>query len=156
MNLFNYFSKQQKSALCHSIKSYVKKNIDKDNLVDLYLEDEEYYIELDSSRVYFIKEYLEDTQFLKDLNSYFYECQKYYEYQKKLEPYKQQQKEFAKEQRKKARDFKRSKEPPTKKQISYYKALCQKYNIELKDLTNLSKLDLINLISGIKNEYQRN
>lgn len=152
--LFNQLTKQQKSALCHSVKSFVKKNLDKTDLLNSFLDDEKYYIELNSSRLYFIEEYLENDNFLKDLNFYFNECIKYYNYQRELEPIKQIQREFAKEQRKNAQEFKMSKELPTKKQISYYKSLCKKYSIELKNTTELSKLDLRNLIRDIKNEYQ--
>lgn len=46
-----------------------------------------------------------------------------------------------------------SKEPPTKKQLSYYKSLCKRYNIERKENTeDLSKLDLRNEIERIINE----
>ena len=49
-----------------------------------------------------------------------------------------------------------SKEPPTKKQLYYYDSLCKKYSIEKKDINNLSKLDLKQLISEILDEYSRN
>lgn len=152
--LFNQFTKQQKSALCHSVKSFVKKNFDKPDLLENFIDNEKYYIVINSSRLSFIGEYLEDDSFLKDLKAYFNECIRYYNYQKELEPIKQVQKQIAKEQRKKAQEFKMSKEPPTKKQISFYKSLCKKYDIEQKDIQELSKLDLRNLIREIKDEHQ--
>lgn len=151
---FDYLTKQQKSALCHSIKSFVKKNFGTNNLLENFLDDEKYYIEIEASRLYFIKDYLEDEKFLKELKFYFDECLRYYEYQQKLEPLKQAQKEFAKEQRKKSREFKMSREVPTKRQLSYYKSLCEKYELEQIPLENTSKLDLRNAIRDIKNEYQ--
>ena len=154
-DLFPQFTKQQKSALCHSVKSYVKKNLEKSDLVDVFLEDELYYIKMGSSRLYFIEEYLEDSMFLRELRFYFNDCIKYYEYQKSLEPIKQAQKEFAKQQRKKAQEFKMSKEPPTKRQLFYYKSLCKKYGLDKMDTETLSKLELRDLIDGILNEYQR-
>ena len=167
MQYFDYLTKQQKSALCHSVKSFVKKKLGQDchsetmgsgsesyDLMFLFLENETYYIEIDASRLYFIKEFLEDEKFLKELKFYFDECLRYYEYQKKLEPIKQAQKEFAKEQRKKAKEFKMSREAPTKRQLSYYKNLCKKYEFEQIDLENASKLDLRNAIRDIKNEHQ--
>ncbi|MBR1753735.1 hypothetical protein IJ732_02775 [bacterium] len=153
-NLFPYFSKQQKSALCHSIKSFVKKNIEKNDLFNLFIEQELYYLEIDSSRLLFIKNYLNDEKFLKELKLYFAQCLRYYDYQKKLEPFKQAQKIVAKEQRKKISEYKMSKEPPTKRQLSYYKSLCKKYEIEMLAAESLSKLDLRNMISEIKNEHQ--
>lgn len=164
---FDYLTKQQKSALCHSVKYFVKKKLGQDchsettesgsesySLMSLFLENETYYIEMNASRLYFIKEFLEDEKFLKELKFYFDECLRYYEYQQKLEPLKQAQKEFAKEQRKKAREYKMSKEAPTKRQLSYYKSLCKKYELEQIPLENTSKLDLRNAIREIKNEHQ--
>ena len=48
-----------------------------------------------------------------------------------------------------------SKEPPTKKQLSYYKSLCKKYNIEKKE-EEFSKLDLKKMIEEIVNEHKTN
>ena len=45
-----------------------------------------------------------------------------------------------------------SKEAPTKKQLYYYDKLCKIYNIEKKDVEELSKLDLRNEIERILNE----
>ena len=78
---FDYLTKQQKSALCHSVKSFVKKNFGNDELMAKFLEDERYYIKVEASRLYFIKEYLDNERFLKELRFYFDECLKYYEYQ---------------------------------------------------------------------------
>ena len=183
---FEYFTKQQKSALCHSVKSFVKKNfenlncltesigyqefsdveelqnfhIQKNNLYEKFLENEQYYLNIGVSRLYFIKEYLDNENFIRELKFYFDECLKYYEYQRKLEPLKQAQKIFAREQRQKAKEFQMSKEAPTKRQLSYYKNLCKKYNKEPIILENASKLDLKNAIKEIKetleigNEYK--
>ena len=46
-----------------------------------------------------------------------------------------------------------SKEEPTKKQLYYYDRLCKRYELEKKDVKNLSKLDLRNEIERILNEY---
>ena len=42
-----------------------------------------------------------------------------------------------------------SKEEPTKKQLSYHKSLCRRYNIEKTDTKELSKLDMKNLIENL-------
>ena len=49
-------------------------------------------------------------------------------------------------------EVKMSKEEPTKKQIYYYDKLCKRYNIEKKDVENLSKLDIRDEIERILNE----
>ena len=46
-----------------------------------------------------------------------------------------------------------SKELPTKKQLYYYEKLCKRYNLEIKNVEELSKLDLRNEIDRILNEY---
>jgi len=152
--IFNQFTKQQKSALCHSIKTFVKKNLDKSDILTCFIENETYYIEINASRLHFMEQYLEDTHFIRDLRMYIDDCVRYYNYQKSLEPFKNVQKELLKEQRKKAQEFKMSKEAPTKRQISYYSSLCKKYNLKPKDLKDLSKLDLRNMIREIKDEHQ--
>ena len=66
----------------------------------------------------------------------------------------EKQKAIAKEQRKKANEFKMSKEKPTKKQIYYYEQLCKKYNIEKQNTENASRLDMKNRISEILENEQ--
>lgn len=158
-NLFVNFTKQQKSSLFHSIKSFVKKNLEHSNILETFLEQENYYLKIGASRLSFIEEYLEDSTFLKELRLYFEECLRYYNYQKEMSPYKEAQKEYLKKQRRIAKDFKMSKEPPTKKQLAYYKSLCKKYNLECNNTESLSKLDLKNMIKEIKelkDENKRN
>ena len=48
-----------------------------------------------------------------------------------------------------------SKDKPTKKQLYYYDKLCKRYNIDKKEIENLSKLDLRNEIERILNEYSK-
>ena len=146
-------SKQQKSSLIRSVKIFVKSNPDKQNLFENFIDNETYYFNTGCSRLSFIQEFIEDSTFIKNLKTVFNEAIRYYNYQKELEPIKEAQKEFAKIQRKKAQDYKMSKETPTLKQIKYYKALCKKYNLKQEDLEDKSKLDLKNLIAEITNEY---
>ena len=65
-------------------------------------------------------------------------------------------KQFEKEKRNFLKQVKMSKESPTKKQLYYYDCLCKKYNINKKETSDLSKLDLKNMISEILDEYSRN
>ena len=73
--------------------------------------------------------------------------------QKMQKQMEKKQKEFERKKRKFLQEVKMSKDEPTKKQLYYYDKLCKRYNIEKKDIENLSKLDLKNEIERILNEY---
>jgi len=144
--IFLDLTKSQKSALCNHLRALVKAvNVEADNLLQKFLDDEKYYLEINSSRFEFLKEAL----------LYLKECKKHYDYKKAQEPLKQAQKEFDKKKRKFLQEIKMSKEKPTKKQLSYYKSLCKKYNIDKQETEELSKLDLKKMIEEIVNEYKR-
>jgi len=154
--VFNYLTSSQKSELCHYISKFTKKHSGKstDDILNLLVEEEKYYLEIDSSRHPWIGDYLDDETFYKDLALYIKEIQCKLNYQEKQKPYLEKQKEYQKEQRKIARNRKMSKQPPTQKQVSYYKALCRKLDIDIKtiDLENASRLDLKNALDAILNE----
>ena len=146
-------SKTQKSALCNFLRALVKKSPDLsvDEIMQKFLDDEKYYLEINNSRFEFLKDLLEDEQFLSDTEKYLKECRKYYDYKKSQEPIIQAQKEFEKKKRAFLREVKMSKEPPTKKQLYYYDRLCKKYNIEKKELS--SKLEARDEIDKIITEH---
>ena len=148
------FTKTQKSALCNFLRALVKKMPESpiDEVMQKFIEDERYYLEINNSRFEFLKDLLEDEQFLNDTQKYLKECRKYYDYKKSQEPIIQAQKEFDKKKREFLREVKMSKEPPTKKQIYYYDRLCKKYGIEKVELH--SKLDARNLIDKIIEEHK--
>ena len=150
--VFNYLTSSQKSELCHYLSKFVKKHFGKtlNEIFDLYIQEEEYYIKLDSSRHPWIIDYIGEDNFHKDLILYIKDNQRKYELKEKQKPIIEKQKIYQKEQRKISKDRKMSKEPPTDKQIYYYKALCKKYrlNIEL-DLENASRLEFKNAIDSI-------
>lgn len=152
--IFLDLSKTQKSALCNHIRALVKNlpDYDWEKLLAKFLEDEKYYLEINSSRFEFLTDLIDDEKFIKEAELYIKECVKYYEYKKAQEPLRQAQKEFDKKKRKFLQEVKMSKEPPTKKQISYYKSLCKRYNLDRKEINELSKLDLKNEINRILNE----
>lgn len=150
--IFNYLTKIQKSYICRYIASFVKKDFDKtiEELAEKLVEDQKYYLEINSSRFPWIAEFIDEEEFLNDLNIYIKECRMKCKYKESQKPLIEKQKAYMKEQRKKLREFKQSKEAPTKKQLSYYKKLCDKHKIENKiDTENASKLDLKIAISGI-------
>lgn len=153
--IYQEMTKTQKSALCNFLRTLVKKSpqFSVEDILDKFLEDEKYYLEINNSHFEFLQNYLDDNKFLDETLLYLKECRKYYDYKKKQEPLIQAQKEFEKKKRNFLKEVKMSKETPTKKQLYYYDRLCKKYNIEKKDLT--SKLEARNEIESILNEYSR-
>lgn len=147
------FTKTQKSALCNFLRALVKKSPEftTEEILQKFIDDERYYLEINSSRFEFLSDLLDDETFLSDTEKYLKECRKYYDYKKSQEPIIQAQKEFEKKKRAFLREIKMSKELPTKKQLYYYDRLCKKYNIEKKELS--SKLQARDEIDRILNEH---
>jgi hypothetical protein len=150
-DFFETLSKVQKSSIISYLKKFIvrKKNFDETFLYEEFLEEQHYYINIGQPYFGFISDFIEQEDFLKGLKF----CIKdlcFKQKQKELQkPYLEKQKQIAKEQRKKSQEFKMSKESPSPKQLSYYKSLCKKQNIEPAQLENLSKLDLKNMISEL-------
>ena len=147
-------TKNQKSALCGFLRALVKKSpeLSVQEILDKFLEDERYYLEINASRFEFLADVIDDDQFLKDTELFLKECRKYYDYKKKQEPIIQAQKEFEKKKRKFLQEVKMSKEQPTKKQLYYYEKLCKRYGIEKKELA--SKLEARDKIDKILSEHE--
>jgi len=148
------FDKTQKTGICNYLRALVKQNLNLtcSELLDKFVEDEKYYLELNSSRFPFLENFIDDDKFLKDTQLFINECIKYYNYKETQRPFIEKQKEFEKKKRKFLQEVKMSKEKPTKKQLYYYDKLCKRYNLEKKDVEDLSKLDLRNEIERILNE----
>ena len=70
------FDKTQKSAVCNNLRALVKQNpgLSVSALLDKFIEDEKYYLELNASRFPFLAEVIDDAQFLKDTEDYIKEC----------------------------------------------------------------------------------
>ncbi len=153
--IYQEFDKTQKSGVCNYLRALVKQNLNLSSaeILEKFLEDEKYYLELNASRFPFLAEYIDDITFLKDTEAYINECIKYYEYKEKQRPIIEANKEFEKRKRMFLQEVKMSKEKPTKKQLYYYDRLCKKYSIEKKDVEALSKLDLRNEIERILDEH---
>lgn len=147
-------TKNQKSALCGFLRALVKKSpeLSVQEILDKFLEDERYYLEINASRFEFLVNVIDDDQFLKDTELFLKECRKYYDYKKKQEPIIQAQKEFEKKKRKFLQEVKMSKEQPTKKQLYYYEKLCKRYGLEKKELA--SKLEARDEIDKILSEHE--
>ena len=149
-SLFLYLTPRQKSQLLGTLKSYSKKfSLNSEDLAYKFLEDEKYYLDIENPHFEFVKDYLEDDLFFKDLKKFF----DYLAYEKKqkelMEPYLDKQKQIAKELRKRAQDFKMSKLKPTKKQLMYYEKITKAHSVAKKDTENASRLDLRNWIMEI-------
>ena len=155
--LFLDLTKNQKASLFSFLRSFVKKHSDKNaaEILDLFIDDEQYYFEVENPHFEWIIPFFESEQFLKELVLVINENKKLL-YQKELQkPFVEKQKQLAKEQRKKASEFKMSKELPTKKQLYYYEKLCKQYRIIQKDTSEMSRLDLKNIIGEILDEHSK-
>lgn len=154
--LFLNLTPRQKSQLLGTIKAYFKNfpTLSNLELIDKFFEDEKYYLDINQPHFEFMKDYFEDDLFFRDLKKYL----DFLSYEKKqlelMKPYLDKQKEVAKQQRKKAQEYKMSKLKPTKKQLLYYDKITKAHNIEKKDVKEASRLDLRNWIMEIleKNE----
>lgn len=156
--IYPNFDKTQKSAICNHLRTLVKQFTNTENctteiILKKFIDDEKYYLELNTSRYPFLKDVINEKEFQKDTEDYIKECIKYYEYKEKQKPIVEAQKEFEKKKRKFLQEVKMSKEAPTKKQLYYYDRLCKKYNIEKRNTEELSKLDLRDEIERILNEH---
>lgn len=151
--LFLYLTARQKTQLLGTLKAYFKKfeNLSCEEIAYKFLEDEQYYSNIQNPHFEFVLDYIEDEKFLKEIIKYLDFCAFEAKQKKLMEPYLQKQKEFAREQRKRAQEFKMSKLKPTKKQLLYYAKLAKAHNIEKKDTENASRLDLRNWIMDILN-----
>ena len=150
-NLFLYLTPRQKSQLLSFLKSFVKKhsNLSVEDILDKFIEEENYYSEINNPHFEFILDYLEDEDFMREFKIFaksVFEEMKYKETQK---PIIEAQKAKAKEFRKKAHDFKMSKMKPTKKQLYYYEKVARAHGIAMKDVSNASRLDLRDWIMEI-------
>ncbi len=153
--LFLNLTQRQKSQLLGTLKSYYKKfsNMPKIEVIDKFYEDEKYYIEINNPHFEFMKDLFEDEKFYRDVKKYFDFLEYENEQKKLMQPYLDKQKELMKIQRKKAQEYKMSKLKPTKKQLYYYEKITKAHNIEKKDTTEASRLDVRNWIMEIINEY---
>ncbi len=149
--LFLYLTSRQKAQLLSTLKAYCSNNPNLSNydLIDKFLYDEKYYLEINNPHFEFLKSYFDDDLFLKELKLFFDWCIFEREEKEKLKPFLDKQKEFQKEQRKKVQEFKMSKLKPTKKQLLYYDKLTKAHNIKKKDTENATRLDLRNWIMTI-------
>lgn len=149
--LFLNLTPRQKSALFSFLQGFVKKNcqLEAIEVLDKFLEEEQYYFKIEQTRFHFVVENFENEKFIEEILKFIKGVFYHIEFQEKQKPYLDKQKEFAKLQRKKATEFKMSRELPSKKQLKYYEKLTKAHNLPSKNLENASKLDLRNWIMEI-------
>ena len=154
--LFLELTKNQKASLFSFVKSFTKKHSDKatDEILELFIEDEQYYYAQNNPHFEWIIAEFEKDSFIKELKLLIAENKKQLQIKEANKPYLEKQKVYVKQQRKKAAEYKMSKEKPTKKQLYYYEKLCKKYNLIMEDTQNVSRLDLKNRISKILEDEQ--
>lgn len=155
--LFLDLTKNQKSSLFGFMRAFVKKHAEKstDDILSLFIEDENYYYEQNNPHFEWIINEFEKEKFLKELKKLIDDNKLLLKMKEAQKPFIEKQKALAKEQRKKAAQYKLSKEPATKKQLYYYGKLCEKYKLEKTALDGLSKLDLKNMIGKIIDEHDK-
>ncbi|MCR5260595.1 MAG: hypothetical protein K6C94_02035 [Candidatus Gastranaerophilales bacterium] len=125
---------------------------DKKELLKRLSDELKYEVRLENTRYFWLKEYLDDEDFYKDLSLW---VQRYLQAIKQKQcqaQYTEKRKMYLKTVRKNLLKNRQSHEKPTAKQIKYYNYLCEKYGIAAENTEDKSKLDLINLINGIINE----
>ena len=147
--IFTDLSKNQKSDFLSFVKLYVK-NFQECDVESIYynlLDELEYFRELGQGKFDFID--LSSDQHLSEIKKYIKACKKHFDYKVAMRPVYEEQKRIQKEIRHKILEEKQKKEPPTKKQISYYKSLCKKKGIEPKNIEELSKYDIKMAISSL-------
>lgn len=147
-------TKNQKSSLLSYLRAFTKKfpNLTENEILNKFVEDEKYYLEIDNSRFEFLKDIIDEDNFLSDTLKYIKECKKYYENKEKQRPVIEAQKAYEKQKRDFLKKVKMSKEPPTKKQLYYYDKLCKKYGLEKIELS--SKLQAMEEIDKIIEEHK--
>lgn len=156
--IFLDFTPRQKAMLFSFLKSFVKKNkeLKTEDIIDKFIEDENYYYEINNPHFEFVIKHFEKEDFIRDLKTFINAVFLELEQKEKMKPLIEKQKEFQKEQRKRANDFKMSKLKPTKKQLFYYEKVSKAHGIEMKDTTNATRLDLKNWIMEIIDPVEDN
>ncbi len=147
-SIFLELTKNQKADFLSFVKIYTKNYIacDDESIFYNLLEELDYLKTLGQGKFEFIN--VNNETHLCDIKKYIKACKKYYEHKAAQRPFYEEQKRIQKEIRAKIRDEKQKKEPPTKKQISYYKSLCKRHGEAPQNINELSKY-------SIKKEIQR-
>ena len=140
--IFLDLTKNQKSDFLSFVKIFTRNYIECDSESIFYniLDELTYYKDAKLDKFSFID--IDDNQVQNEIKLYIDAIKKHYAYKESMRPIYEEQKRIQKEIRARIQDEKQKKEPPTKKQISYYKSLAKKHNIDLSNLDTMSKYDI--------------
>lgn len=144
-------SKNQVSSLKSYLKIFAKKHsgLSVNDLFCGFLEEQIYLKNIFQPKIPWIYDFLDSKDFKFFAENIFQNFKINQKNKEKNKILYEKQKAVLKKQRESARFWRQSHEKPTKKQLLYYNSLCQKYNIQVEDIANKSKLDLKNMISAI-------
>ncbi len=149
--IFLNLTQRQKAMLLSFLKSFVKKNqtLCVYDIIDKFIEDENYYFQMNNPHFEFVIPLFEDEDFIKDLKTFINEVLYELKQKEAMKPLIEKQKAYQKEQRKRANDFKLSKLKPTKKQLFYYEKITKAHGLQMKDTKEATRLELRNWIMEI-------
>lgn len=152
--IFLELTKNQKASLIAFLRNFTRKHaeLSSEDIINLFVEDETYYNNVGNPHFEWIIPLFEKDGFMREITLLIKQYQQQLVEKEKQKPYLEKQRLYLKEQRKKLQDIKLSKEPPTEKQLKYYKTLCKRYDLTISLADNLSRLDLKNMISKIVDE----
>ena len=150
--IFDDLTKNQKSSFFLYIKVFTKKysEYSVDNIWNKFTEEQNYLHDINHEKFVWINNFGNNEEFEKSVKFIINtEKQKIF-IREKNKIYYNQHKDSIKAWKNKIKQWRQSKEKPTKKQIAYYNALCKKSGIKKADnLSCLSKLDLVNMITEL-------
>ncbi|MGN0015252.1 MAG: hypothetical protein ACI37T_07545 [Candidatus Gastranaerophilaceae bacterium] len=151
LSIFDDLTKNQKSSFFAYIKIFTKKYA-KYSVDDIWnkFSEEQNYLEENNHQVFtWLNNFWDKPNFEKSVKFIINTEKQKISIREKNKIYYNQHKEKINAWKNKARQWKQSKEKPTKKQIAYYIALCKKIGKQTGDLSCLSKLDLVNMIAEL-------
>lgn len=140
--IFLDLTKNQKADFLSFVKIYTKNYLacDEQSIFYNLLDEIEYYHKLGQGKFDYVD--VNNECHLADIKKYIKACKKYYEYKAAQHPLYEEQKRIQKEIKAKILEAKQKKEPPTKKQVSYYKSLCKRRGEEPQNIDEMSKYDI--------------
>lgn len=152
--VFADLTKTQKADFLSFVKIYVKNfsECDAQSIYNNLLDEIAFFQEPECGRFSYID--LNSQKHADDIMEYVKACKRYFDYKEAQRPFYEEQKRIQKEIRHKIRDERQKKEPPTKKQISYYKSLCKANNETPQTIEELSKFDIKLEISRLAGENE--
>lgn len=151
LSIFADLTKYQKSSFFSYIKIFTKKHAEYsvDDIWNKFSEEQNYLTKINRQIFTWLNNFWDKPNFEKSVKFIINAEKQKISVKEKNKIYYNQHKDQINIAKNKAKLWRQSKEKPTKKQIAYYNALCKKSGIQTGDLSCLSKLDLIKMISEL-------